>query len=85
VVLRFEVVLGGSLREAPAGLTPWVPILFFVLGGLIIALSTWEFFPVRRAIGREALVAHGWLRDALIVTTLVFMLAVSVVFIITSP
>ena len=61
--------------------TFWVPLLFFVLGALMVALGTWEFFRVRKEISQGRWYGLAWLRDALIVVTLVFMLIVLLIFV----
>jgi hypothetical protein len=63
----------------------WVPIFFFLLGGLIVVLGSTEYFRVRTQIlqGREE--KNSRLRDSLVVLTLVFLLAVSVIFIASMP
>lgn len=87
VVQRFElfVVHGGAPGDAPPLLVTWVPLLFFVLGGLIVALGTWEFFRMRSAIRHGGGARRRRLRDALIITTLLFLLAVSGLFLISLP
>lgn len=87
VVQRFDLFLRGAgdgSAELPA-LATWVPVLFFVLGGVIIALGTLEFFRARRTISREVGGHPGGIRGALIVTTLVFLLVVSFIFVISRP
>jgi putative membrane protein len=89
LVQRFELFLARvsaatTSRSLPA-LVTWVPMLFFLLGGIIIALGTWEFFRVRNEIGRGGHPRRTGLRDALVVTTLVFLLVVSILFAISKP
>ncbi len=85
VIERFHLVLKGLGAASAVTASPvtrlWVPLCLFGLGGIIIALGTWEFFRVRREI-----MAGGWkgisrLRDALILVTLVFLLFVLTLFI----
>lgn len=86
VVQRFDLLLaGGSVARISPLVTTWVPLLFFVLGGLLVALGTWEFFRVRREIGKGDWVGNSLIRDALIVTTLVFLLIVVAIFMLGKP
>jgi len=88
VVQRFDLLLngGGVATGIPALVTTWVPILFFVLGGVIVALGTWEFFRVRKEISDgDWNDGNTLIRDALIVTTLVFLLIVLVIFVLGRP
>ena len=86
VVQRFDLLLaGGSVSRVSPLVTTWVPLLFFVLGGLIVALGTWEFFRVRKEIGKGDWVGSSLIRDALIVTTLVFLLIVVAIFMLGKP
>ncbi len=89
VVQRFDLLLNGgkgAVAGVPAFVTTWVPILFFVLGGVIVALGTWEFFRVRREIeGGTWVGGNTLIRDALIVTTLVFLLIVLAIFVVGRP
>jgi putative membrane protein len=87
VVQRFDLFLtgaGGGNGDLPP-LATWVPVLFFVLGGVIILLGTIEFFRARRTIAHETGGHPAGIRAALIVTTLVFLLLVSVIFVVSRP
>lgn len=79
VIERFHLVLE-SLGAETAPVAPltrfWVPLCLFALGGIIISLGTWEFFRVRREITAGGWLGTSRLRDALILTTLVFLLFV---------
>lgn len=83
IVQRFGMMVRGD--EAAVAMsslvTFWVPLLFFVLGALMVALGTWEFFRVRKEINQGRWYGLAWLRDALIVVTLVFMLIVLLIFV----
>jgi hypothetical protein len=62
-----------------------VPILFFFLGGIIILLGTYEFFRVRYEVSQEGGFRKSHLRDVLVILTLLFLLAVSVIFVVAMP
>lgn len=86
VVQRFDLLLGEKMaHQVSAIITTWVPILFFFLGGLMVSLGTWEYFRVRKEILDGDWVGKGWIRDALIVVTLVFLLIVLMIFVIGRP
>lgn len=84
IVQRFGMMVrGDDAAVAMSSLvTFWVPLLFFVLGALMVALGTWEFFRVRKEINQGRWYGLAWLRDALIVVTLVFMLIVLLIFVV---
>lgn len=88
-VQRFEAFLAstGFVKESArlSSMVVWVPILFFVLGGIIMISGTVEYFRVRREILREKEKKDSRIRDAMVVLTLVFLLAVSVIFVISMP
>lgn len=85
VVQRFDLLMR-DLAEVeasvvPTGITVWVPLLFFILGGVLVALGSIEFYRVRREINRGHFGRIPWIRDALIMITQAFMLIVLVIFI----
>ncbi|XOZ32728.1 YidH family protein [Halomonadaceae bacterium KBTZ08] len=85
IVQRFGVMVnpgdGGGTSAMSSVVTLWVPLLFFALGAFMVALGTWEFFRVRKEINQGRWHGLPWLRDTLIVVTLVFMLIVLVIFV----
>lgn len=85
VVQRFDLLMqeltNVEASVVPAGITLWVPLLFFTLGGVLVALGSLEFFRVRREINRGHFGRISWIRDMLIVMTQAFMLIVLVIFI----
>ena len=87
VVQRFDLLVGKgrSVDVAARASTRWVPLLFFVLGALLVALGTWSFFRVKNSLTHEAVVARSRLRDALVVTVLVFLLGISLIFMLSAP
>ena len=86
LVERFQLVLAAPAGGQPLPrLVAWVPILFFVLGGGIIALGAWEYFRVRREIRRERPVGSRLIRDGLMAATLIFLLGVCAIFLLTAP
>jgi len=86
VVERFHLLLhaaGVPSAAASSGLLrTWVPLVLFLLGGLVIVLGTWEYFRVRRELVLGDWVGTTLLRDALIVAALVFLVVVLVIFMI---
>lgn len=86
IVERFHVLLGTAGTAAESELIrTWVPLVLFVLGGLIVSLGTWEFFRVRKEIlhGEDiGKIRTTLIRDALIVTAIVFLVSVLVIFIV---
>lgn len=86
IVERFHVLLGTAGTAAESDLIrTWVPLVLFVLGGLIVSLGTWEFFRVRKEIlhGEDTgTIRTALIRDALIVTAIVFLVSVLVIFIV---
>lgn len=89
IVERFHVLLGAA--GAPNAVAEsemirtWVPLVLFVLGGLIVSLGTWEFFRVRKEIlhGQDiGTIRTTLIRDALIVTAIVFLVSVLLIFIV---
>lgn len=89
VVQRFDLLVARTLNSdvlsTRAPLFDWVPVLFFVLGGLIISLGAWNFFRRRDHIARGRLPLKSRLRDFLVVATLVFLLVVSALFVVWRP
>ncbi len=88
VVQRFDLLLSQqTAHDLPwmPFLMTWVPLLFFTLGGIIVTLSTWEFFRNQREIHSQNEMRRGRVRDALILTALLFLLAVTVIFVISKP
>lgn len=83
IVQRFGMMVRGDEAAVVMSslVTFWVPLLFFVLGALMVALGSWEFFRVRKEINQGRWYGLAWLRDALIVVTLVFMLIVLLIFV----
>lgn len=83
VMHRFELLV----QFAPGADNPevtflsWLPMLFFCLGGIMVALGTWEFFRVRKEINDGRWYGLPIIRDALIITTLVSLVVVAVVFV----
>lgn len=89
VVQRFDLLLARTgdtdgLSGRPQ-LFDWVPVLFFILGGLIVALGAWDFFRLRRDIDRGRSSLRSRLRDLLVVATLLFLLVVSALFVAWQP
>ncbi len=88
-VQRFEAFLAniGIVKgsERLASMVRWVPIFFFLLGGMIVVLGSYEYFKVRSQLRLEREETHSLLRDSLVVLTLAFLLAVSVIFIASMP
>jgi putative membrane protein len=89
VVQRFDLILeqanpAVATQVSPALLT-WVPLIFFLLGGVIVALGTLEFLRVRKEIAQEVRTSQTWIRDSLIVTLLIFILVVTLIFLISKP
>ena len=87
VVQRFDLLLGGagaSASNAPT-LAGSVPVLFFVLGGIIVALGAYEFYGVRRDLILRRTADRRPLRDALVLTTLTFVVVVSGLFVVFRP
>ncbi len=86
IVERFHVLLGAAGTAAESELIrTWVPLVLFILGGLIVSLGTWEFFRVRKEIlhGEDiGTIRTALIRDALIVTAIVFLVSVLVIFIV---
>ncbi|MGD8430128.1 MAG: DUF202 domain-containing protein [Ectothiorhodospiraceae bacterium] len=86
VIERFHLLLNAAgipSAVATSGMMRfWVPLVLFILGGLVIALGTWEFFRVRKEIIDGDWVGTTLIRDALIVATLVFLFLILVIFII---
>lgn len=88
VVQRMHLLLDSTGVAVDAAASPlirfWVPLLFFVLSTVIIALGTWEYFRVRREIMASSWQGLSGLRDKLIMVTLVFLMGVLLLFIIGS-
>jgi len=86
VVERFHLLLGAAGMPNSAAssdlVRTWVPLVLFLLGGVVIALGTWEFFRVRKEILGGIWTSSMLLRDALIVTVLVFLFFVLAIFVI---
>jgi len=86
VVERFHLLLSAAgVPNAAASsdlVRTWVPLVLFLLGGVVIALGTWEFFRVRKEILGGIWTSSMLLRDALIVTVLVFLFFVLAIFVI---
>jgi putative membrane protein len=89
VVQRFDLLVAGTVNSdvlsARAPLFDWVPVLFFVLGGLIVLLGAWSFFRRRHDIARGRSSLNSRLRDFLVVATLAFLLVVSALFVVWRP
>ncbi len=85
VMHRFELFVKQTApanASEPSGILVWIPLLFFLLGGVLVALGTWEFFRVRKEINEGRWVGLPIIRDALIITTLISLLAVLVIFVV---
>lgn len=88
IIQRFEILVRSALQSAaPLSSTMlfWVPLVFFALGGAMVALGTWEFFRVRKEVNENRWVGLPLIRDLLIVTLLVSLLVVLGVFLMGSP
>jgi len=89
VVERFDLFLAKLTGSEQAPTLPemvrWLPVVFFALGGVIIALAAWEFFRnrVRIHYGRPS--NRLELRDAMILVIVGFVLVVSVLFLLARP
>ena len=84
VVHRFELFVQGAADpsgEVGTVVAVWVPLLFFALGGSLVALGTWEFFRVRKEVNAGHWIGITLIRDVLIITTLVSLLIVLGIFI----
>jgi putative membrane protein len=87
VVQRFNLLLDArqSQRLARFGLVEWAPIVFFAFGGILAALGAWEYFSNRKRIESGETVRHPPLRDALVITALVFLVLVAGIFLVSRP
>jgi len=88
IVHRFGLVMGksgGSAGDLPTSLTIGVPLIFFGLGGAMVALGTWEFFRVRKETDTGEWSGINIIRDILIVTMLLSLLVILAVFVLESP
>lgn len=87
VVQQFGAVMqgndpSGSLIHLSSAVAVWVPLLFFLLGALMVVLGAWEFFRMRKVISQGRWGGLVSIRDALIVVTLAFMLIVLILFVV---
>jgi len=76
VVERLDLFVGGSSGGSGAAAAPvlqWAPWLIYAMGGITIAVATWEFFSDRRKIAQEK-TRGSRLLVALILLTLVIVL-----------
>jgi inner membrane protein YidH len=80
VVERLDLFLRRALgvsAPAPSPLIGWAPWLIYAMGGITIAVATWEFFSDRRKIAKET-PRGSRLLVALILLILVSVLLVAV-------
>lgn len=80
VVERLDLFLARASDLPPTGIDPvllWAPLAIFGLGGVTIAIATWEFFADRRRIAAEQ-TRGSRLLVALVLTTLVSVVAIAV-------
>lgn len=89
IVYRLEILAVGSLGSTADAPSPamafWVPMIFFGLGGALVALGTVEFFRVRKEINAGCWIGTTLIRDLLIIMLLVSLLAVVGVFLLARP
>lgn len=89
VVQRFDLLVAQALNtgglSVRSPLFDWVPVLFFVLGGLIVTLGAWDYFRRRGDIAQGRPTSTSRLRDVLVIATLIFLLVVSALFVVWKP
>ena len=85
VVQRFDLFLHAGIAAAAGDIPRFpdyvriIPVVFFALGGIMLTVSTLEFFKDRRRINQR--LPESTLQiDILILCTLVFLITVTVVF-----
>ena len=82
VVERFHLLAGTGTGDGRSfAVDSLIPLLFFLLGGIILTVSTVEYFRERRRINRGRY-ENSRLLDTLVATTFVFLAAITVAFLV---
>lgn len=72
-------VLTSGLRGGAPNLNLWIPLAFFLLGGIVILIATGEYYLDRRRINQIHPESNTRL-DVLILSVLTFLLVIAAVF-----